>query len=488
MKILMVSPEVAPLVKIGGLGDVVGALPKALAARGHDVRVLCPLYGSIRRQPEWKVVLSPLVVHLPGGSWYAQVWEVPFPGAPEVRLYLLEYNLFYQRPEVYAGPWGDHPDNDRRFTFLSRAAIDLGPALGWIPDVINGHDWTTGFTAVYLNHLGAPGPLERTASVLTIHNLQHQGFCHPSVIGFAGLPASILRPDNAEMNGSVSMLKAGIYNATKITTVSPTYAREIQTSELGCDLDHILKFRGGDLVGILNGIDLHEWDPRRDPHLPQAFGADDLAGKAADKAALQRECGLAVEPDTPLFGVVSRLYDQKGLDLLAMIADRLMQNMRIQVVVLGAGDAAIENGFRAAAEAWPGRFAARIGFDNGLAHRIYGGSDFFLMPSRFEPCGLSQMYAMRYGTPPVARATGGLVDTVMPYVEGDVGEGRGLLFEDATPGALYDTIGWATHVWYDRRDEYRELQQNGMRADFGWDEAARQYEQVYTWAAAARAQ
>jgi len=487
MKILMVSPEVAPLVKLGGLGDVVGALPKALAARGHDVRLICPLYGSIKRSPDWKVALAPLVVTLPGGSWYAQVWEAPLPGAPTVRLYLLEYNLFYERPEVYAGPWGDHPDNDRRFTFLSRAALDLGPALGWIPDVIHGHDWTTGFAPVYLNHQDALGPQAWTASVLTVHNLQHQGYCHPSVLQYAGLPQTILRADNAESVGAVNMLKAGLYNATKITTVSPTYAQEIQTAEYGCGLEPVLQFRAADLIGILNGIDEEEWDPGSDPHLPQPFGPDDLAGKAVAKAALQREAGLLEEPQTPVFGVVSRLYDQKGLDLLAMIADRLMRTMKVQVVVLGTGDRALEESFKAAAAAWPGRFAARIGFDNGLAHRIYAGSDFFLMPSRFEPCGLSQMYSMRYGTPPIVRATGGLVDTVPPYHEGKVGKGRGFIFKDATPGALYDTMGWATHVWYDRPAEYRKLQDNGMRADFGWGEAARQYEQVYTWAIAAKA-
>lgn len=484
MKILMVSPEVAPLVKLGGLGDVVGALPKALAARGHDVRIICPLYGSIKRDPSWRAVLTPLVVNLPSGGWYAQVWEGELPGAPGVVLYLVEYNLFYDRPEVYAGPWGDHQDNDRRFSFLCRAALDLGPALSWIPDIIHGHDWTTGFALVYLNHLDAVGPLAQTASVMTVHNLQHQGYCHPSVLDFAGLPRSVLRPDNAESMGAVNMLKAGLYNATKITTVSPTYAREVQTTEFGCGLENVLQFRSGDLIGILNGIDMDEWDPRADRHLPQPFGVDDLAGKAATKELLQREVGLTVDPAVPLFGVVSRLYDQKGLDLLAAIVDRLMSTMKLQIVILGTGDRALEDAFRAAVAAWPRQFAARLGFDNGLAHRIYGGCDFFLMPSRFEPCGLSQMYSMRYGTVPVARATGGLVDTIPPYREGEVGDGRGFLFQDATPGALYDTIGWANHVWYDRPDEYRQLQRNGMTADFGWDAAAGHYEDVYRWSLA----
>lgn len=484
MKILMISPEVAPYVKVGGLADVAGALPKALAALGHDVRVVCPLYGSVRQEPSWTALPAPLDVRLGGGVRQARVWQTAM-GRPPALVYFLEYHEYYARPEVYAGPWGDHKDNPQRFTFLCRAALDLCHALEWYPDVVHGHDWSAGLAHVYLNHNDLAGPLRHSASVFTIHNLQHQGMSPRATLDYAGLPASVFHPENVESLGSVNMLKAGLYNATKLTTVSPTYADEIQGEEHGWGLHPVLRYRSGDLIGILNGCDTEEWNPATDELIPARYGPGDLGGKAACKQALQAQLGLAQDPSVPLFGVVSRLWHQKGLDLLAHIGPQLFERMRLQLVLLGSGDKALERSFRTLAERYPDRMAFAQGYNNALSHGIYAGQDFFIMPSRFEPCGLGQMYAMLYGAPPVVRATGGLLDTVQQYVQGS-GLGTGFLFRDPTPEALYNTLGWAVATWYDRREDYLALQQRAMRQDFTWDKSARAYEDVYRWAVEVR--
>lgn len=483
-KIFMVAPEVAPLVKVGGLADVAGALSKALDSRGHDVRIVMPKYAGLRHIEDAVPLDRPLIVHMGGHEAYARVWECKLPGSNAI-CYLLEHNQFYDAPSVYVGPSGDEMDNAQRYTFLSRAAIDLCYYLDWIPDVVHCHDWATGLAPVYLNTTEWTKPMGKAASVMTLHNMQHQGWFHRDTIDYAGLPQSVFRPDGLESMGELNMLKGGIYHSTKITTVSPTYAAEIQQPEGGHGLHNVLRFRAADLIGVINGIDYTEWDPATDPLLPANYSVDDLSGKAICKAKLQEAYGLEVNPEIPLFTVVSRLVDQKGLDLLAAIGDRLMDEMQIQVAVLGTGDPALEGVFRALAERHPGRFAAYLGFDNELAHLTAAGADFLLMPSRFEPCGLSQMYAMVYGAPPIVRATGGLIDSVEQYIEGE-GIGTGFRFEEATPDAFYYTIGWACSTFYDRPDEYAQLQRNGMTSDFGWGVSAGVYEDVYTWAVDAR--
>jgi len=486
LKILMVTPELSPYAKVGGLADVVGALTRRLHETGHDVRVLCPRYGSIPAGGSWRTDGRPIHIHLGGGhTEYARVWECPYPRT-EACVYFLEYDHYYARHEIYTGPWGGHADNHERFAFLSRAAIDIAYHFNWYPDVIHCHDWTTGLVPVILNTTERHGALGRTASVFTIHNLEHQGIFSPAVLDFVGLPREVFRPDNLESVGNVNMMKGGLYNATKLTTVSPTYAREIQTPELGCGLNFVLKFRAADLIGVLNGIDTEEWNPANDPHLPQPYSARDLSGKAACKAALQRRFGLAEDPDVPIFGVVSRLWHQKGLDLLAAATPRLMDDMAVQLVLVGTGDPALEDTFRGLAARYPGRFGTFIGYDNALSHLVEAGSDFFLMPSRFEPCGLNQLYSQAYGTLPVARATGGLVDTIEQYVEGQ-GKGTGFLFYEPSENGLYYTIGWACSTWYDRPEDYRAMQLNAMSRDLSWEKSARTYEQVYAWAVAARA-
>jgi len=480
LKILFVTPEVEPFVKVGGLADMVGALPKELVALGHDVRIVCPAYGSVRAHGGRTARPDPLGVDVGSEARWARTWETSLPAA-NVPVYLIEHDDFFARPEVYSGPHGSHGDNDLRFAFLSRAALALCQQLGWTPDVVHGHDWTTGLVPVFLNTTLRHTPLGRTASVFTIHNLEHQGYCDRRVIDFARLPRSEFRADSLESTGAVNLMKAGLYHSTKLTTVSPTYAGEIKTPAGGWGLDDVLRFRAADLVGIVNGIDAEAWNPGTDPLLPARYGADDLAGKAVCKAALQARFGLARDPHIVLFGVVSRFASQKGLDLLAEALPHVMDRMHVQFVILGSGDPGLEHAFRSAARLFPGRVGVSIGYDNELPHLIQAGSDCFVMPSRSEPCGLTQLYAMRYGTPPLARATGGIIDTVDQFIEG-TGEGTGFLFRDATAPALYNTIGWACATYYDRPKEFARLRLNGMARDFSWRRNAGHYVDVYRWA------
>ena len=480
LKILFVTPEVEPFVKVGGLADMVGALPKELAKLGHDVRIVCPAYGSVKRIGEWRALPHALGVDVGGAAMWARTWQTTLPGSA-VPVYFLENNDFFSRPEVYTGPWGAYEDNDLRFTFLSRGALALCQQLQWTPDVAHCHDWTTGLVPVMLNTTLQGTPLAATATVFTIHNLEHQGYCDKRVLAFARLPAGEFRADSLASGGAVNLMKGGLYHATKLTTVSPTYANEIKTPDGGFGLDPVLRFRAGDLVGIVNGIDDESWDPARDQSLPASFSAHDLGGKAVCKAKLQERLGLEVNPHVPLFGAVSRLASQKGLDLLAGAMSSIMDRMQVQLVLLGSGDAQLENTFRHATQAWHGRVGAQIGFDGNLARLIQAGSDFFLMPSRSEPCGLTQMYAMRYGTVPVVRATGGLVDTVENFVEGQA-RGTGFVFQDASALALFNTLGWACATYYDRPAEFAGLRQRAMAQDFSWRRSAADYVQTYRWA------
>ncbi|MBI3884918.1 MAG: glycogen synthase GlgA [Opitutae bacterium] len=480
LKILFVSPEVEPFVKAGGLGDMVGALPKELAALGHDVRLVCPLYGSVKRIGAWEPVAGPLGVEVDSQTRWARTWRTTLPGTA-VPVYFIEHDEYFARPEVYSGAG----DNDLRFVFFARAALAVCEQVGWTPDVIHGHDWTTGLIPVWLNTTLRGTALGRVATVFTIHNLEHQGLSDKRVLPYARLPWSEFNAQSLESYGGVNMMKAGLVHATKLTTVSPTYAEEIRTAESGCGLDHVLRSRAPDLIGILNGVDTVSWDPATDPALPAHYSAADLRGKAACKAALQEELELESAPGVPLFGVVARLAPQKGLDLLAEALPLIMQRMRVQFALLGSGDGPTEAAFARAVRRFPGRVGAHLGFDAGLARLIQAGSDFFVMPSRSEPCGLTQLYAMRYGTAPIVRATGGLADTVWNYAPG-AEAGTGFVFGDATALALYDTIGWAAATYYERPQELDALRRRAMAQDFSWGRSAARYAEVYRWAVEAR--
>ena len=484
-KVLMVAPESVPFVKVGGLADVVGALSKALDMRGHDMRIVLPKYAGLKQIESARPFDAPLVVKLGGHEAYARVWECALPGST-VMCYLLEHNQYFDHPSVYGGgPSGNEDDNGQRFTFLSRAAIDLCAYLDWMPDVLHCHDWTTGLVPIYLNTTEREQPIGRSASLMTLHNMGHQGWFHRDLVDFAGLPSSVFRADSLESMGEVNMLKGGIYHASKVSTVSPTYAREIQEPGGGGGLDHVLRFRSADLLGVINGIDESEWSPQTDELLPARYSADDLSGKAICKAQMQQAFGLVIDAKVPVFAAVSRLVAQKGLDLLVAIGDQLMANQQLQVAVLGTGDSGLETALEALARRYPGRFGVYFGFNNELSHLTAAGTDFLLMPSRFEPCGLSQMYSMVYGAPPIVRATGGLKDSVTHYIEGDVG-GTGFLFHDAAPPAFYEAIRSACSIYHDKPEVYAEIQRNGMLSDFGWAASASAYEDIYDWAIQAR--
>ncbi len=479
----MVSPECAPFSKVGGLADMVASLSKEFAAKGCDVRVFTPLYSSIKNKDTFKKEMDGLSVHMGLGiEEFASVWGTKL-GSAKVKF--LEFNRYYDRQGIYNFGTVSYDDNGGRYAFLSRAALEYCLATKWIPDVIHCHDWTTGLIPVYLNTTLSGTPLGRTATVFTIHNLQHQGIFNRGVLEYAGLPYSEFRSDSCESFGNLNMMKAGLYNSTKITTVSPTYASEIKTPQFGCGLDGLLRFRAGDLIGILNGVDTDDWNPETDKYIAKNYSLANMSGKAACKKALQKKMGLKVSDKVPIFAVVSRLFDQKGLDLLARIAQPLVDNMDIQLAILGSGETWLEDSFKGLTAANGGKIASYIGYDNELSHMIEAGADFFLMPSRFEPCGLNQMYSMIYGTLPIVRATGGLEDTVTQYEEGN-GVGEGFKFYDATADALYNTIGWACATWYDRPEDIATMRRNAMTKDFTWKASSDKYGQVYKWAIGTR--
>ena len=480
MKILCVAPEVAPMVKIGGLADVVGSLPKQLEKLGHDIRIVCPLYGIITKDESWILHDRTFNVILGHCKLETHVWESFLPNS-RVPVYFLEYGPYFDRNYVYDDPSGFYQDNDQRFTFFNRASLNLCQYLDWVPDIIHCHDWTTGLIPIYLNTSDAKTPLGRTATVFTIHNLQHQGVFSSDLIDFAKLPASIFRTNALESNGLVNLLKGGIYHATTITTVSSTYAREIQFSKYGCGLNEAIKFRADDLIGVLNGIDTSIWNPRTDSFLPSQYSQYNLTKKLLSKIALQKKLGLKVNSNAMILGVVSRLYNQKGFDLLATIIPKLISNMNIQIALVGTGETSLQESFRDHTLNYPEKVYAFIGYSDELAHLLMAGSDCLIVPSRFEPCGLTQLYAMNYGTPPIVRRTGGLVDTVDSYLERGE-KATGFVFDEPTPDALYDILTLAYSIYFDHPKKFRCLQLNGLKKDFSWEKPSTLYSDIYRWA------
>jgi len=482
MKILFVASECAPFAKTGGLGDVVGALPKYLARRGLDVRVVVPLYQGMPWD-ELEVLDGALVVPMGFGPAHAGVRTGRLPNSP-VRIFFLEHWRHFDRPHLYGPPDGAYGDNLERFSFLSRGALALCHATGWIPDVVHAHDWQTALVPVFLDTVEWGRPLHGCASLYTIHNLAFQGEFDPRDLWITGLGGEHLHARGLEHFGALNLMKGALFHATFLSTVSPNYAREIQTGAHGCGLDGVLRERAADLRGILNGIDVDEWDPATDPLLAARFTRDDLAGKARCKAALQEEAGLPARAGLPLFAWVGRFAYQKGVDVVALALERLLQ-LEAQFVMLGSGDPGMQRALEELGRRFPSKLRVWSSFDGARAHRIEAGADFFLMPSRFEPCGLNQMYSQRYGTLPIVRATGGLLDTVQNYDE-RTGAGTGFVFGDLTPGALHDTVGWAIATWYQRRLHVDRMRRAAMSLDWSWTRVAGEYEQLYRDAVARR--
>ncbi|MEM7157403.1 MAG: glycogen synthase GlgA [Myxococcota bacterium] len=473
MRVLMVASELFPLVKTGGLADVAGALPRALCRRGHDVRVLVPGYRGVLEAAEEPEAPIPLGDPLGAGPAELVPAKLPNLGTP---IYVLRCPALYDRPGgPYLDPHGnDWTDNHLRFALMARAATILGVAgtpLGWAPQVIHAHDWQAGLVAAYLQLWGGARP----ATVFTIHNLHFAGRFHPVLMSAVGLPHSLFSPYGVELYGAISFLKGALYYSDRLTTVSPTYAREIQTSEYGEGLEGLLAARDPHLHGILNGIDDEIWNPATDPALSEHYDAQDMAGKERAKAALQQEVGLRVDPKAPVFGMVTRLTGQKGVDLVLANIPLLLQR-GAQLVVLGSGAAAYELGLAEAMRQNPGQVAYRNGYDEPLSHRIMAGSDFVLVPSRFEPCGLTQMYAQRYGAIPIVRETGGLADTVHDcWAHPD--HGTGYSFRDATDWAMGNAMWRGMESFGTPR--HAQLRHRAMQRDFGWGPSAAKYEAVY---------
>lgn len=473
LKILFIGAECAPFAKTGGLGDVVGALPKALREMGHDVRVVIPAYRSIEdafHAGKWNLQTKPWDWKVPTGAGMtpAGLFETTLPGSDVPVYFVAEGNLF-SRPEIYG-----YEDDVYRFSFFARGALDLIPALNWKPDVIHAHDWHAAPALMWLATTGQWDERYRgIASLLTIHNLAHQGKAPRGVLDYLVVKTP---PMLEEGPGSVNFMARGIYHSTLINTVSPTYAREIMTPDGGAGLDGLLRFRSYDVHGILNGLDYDVWNPETDKRLAKTYNVDSLDNRLANKRKLQERAGLPIRDDVPLLAMVSRLDWQKGLDITGHVIHMLMNSFagEAQFVVLGTGAKEYEDMFAHLASYHSNKMAAFLTYAADLAPLIYGGSDIFLMPSRFEPCGLGQLIAMHYGCVPVVRATGGLADTVRDGV-------TGFTFYDYSVDAFWQAVQRAIYIYNTDKGSWRTLQRHGMVTDFSWQSSATGYQQLYEW-------
>jgi starch synthase len=480
VKILFVSAECAPFAKTGGLGDVSAALPRYLAKRGHDVRVVIPFYARVwEKHRGFKPILEDLSVQLGPRRVVFSVFEHLLPDS-KVPVYFVHCPSLYDRKSIYTSD----PDEHLRFAVLQWAALKTAQFIRFSPDIVHANDWQTALMPLMLRSVLAWDKLfARTRTVLTLHNVGHQGTFGAHVVPELGLAEASGNFHQDQLNeGRVNFLLTGLLYADVITTVSPTYAREIQTAEHGVGLDAFLRARRDVLVGILNGIDEDVWSPETDTLIPARFSAADLAGKETCKKALLSKMHLPYHPRAPVFGVVSRLAWQKGFDLLQEVLPSVLARHDVQVVVLGQGEGRYEELFSRLRGQMPHKLSFHRGFSEPLAHLIEAGSDFFLMPSRYEPCGLNQMYSLRYGTPPIVHKTGGLADTVRLW-RGPGSGGNGFVFDHFDARALRWAIDYAIEVWGTGtgtdRAIFRELQRNGMKEDFGWDRRVGQYEDLY---------
>ena len=471
MQLFFAASEVAPFIKTGGLADVAGSLPNALAKLGHDVRVILPLYSAIPAQ--WRRQMTFLKsFHFPL-SWrnaYCGLFSLEYQG---LTYYFIDNEYYFQREGLYG-----QFDDGERFAYFSRAVVEVPVQLGWSPDIIHCNDWQTGLVPVYLLEARHREPLlKHTKSVFTIHNIEYQGRFDRNILGdVLGLDESYFREDMLSYYGDVNLVKGAIYAADYITTVSPTYAKELQYAFYAYGLEGVIADNYHKFTGILNGIDMAHNDPATDKFLPAPYSAHDLSGKAACKAALQEKLGLNVDPDVPIIACISRLVAHKGYELVTAAFPKIMEHY-VQFVVLGTGDWGIESFFRMAAQEYPGRVSANLMYSAELASQIYAGADLLLMPSIAEPCGLSQMIAMRYGTVPIVRLTGGLKDSVPAY-NPTTGTGLGFTFGSITPGDLLGAIDRGLEVYEKDRPNWIGLMTRGMTTDFSWDQSATAYEKV----------
>jgi len=474
-KVLFATSEMVPLAKTGGLADVAYSLPKALRRRGHDVRVVMPFYRQVSASGA-DIERLGVYIHVPikDNMVEAEICQCIVDGIP---VYLIDKGEYYDREYLYGTPEGDYLDNAERFIFFCRVVLEVAEALEFKPDVLHCNDWQTGLVPVYVKKLYSSNPFwQDVATVFTIHNLAYQGLFWHLDYPMTGLPWELFTPEGLEFYGKINMLKAGIVFSDVINTVSKKYSKEIQTPEFGYGLDGVLRARSQDLYGILNGVDYEVWNPETDPFIAANYGPDKLGGKKECKKDLLREMGLKVDAECPVVGMVSRLAGQKGFDILSEVIDKIMQE-DLYFVLLGTGEKKYHEIFEDVARRYPRKAGIRIAFDNALAHKIEAGADIFLMPSFYEPCGLNQMYSLKYGTVPVVRATGGLDDTIKNF-NPKTGKGNGFKFKQYTGQALFLCLKRALEVYKDKK-LWKQLMLNGMREDFSWDRSACEYEKLY---------
>ncbi len=472
MKVLFIAAEAVPFIKTGGLGDVVGGLCRALRKKGADARVVIPKYGiipaSLREKMEHKLAYT---VNVTWRKQYCGLQQLDYQGVP---YYFLDNEAYFKREGVYG-----YFDEAERFAFFCKGVLEGLPYFGFRPRILHCHDWHTGLVPVFLEAFYRKYRFyQEMKTVFTIHNLKYQGvFTHWILDNILGLGPEYFREDTLEFNGQVNCMKGGIIYADLLTTVSPTYAQEIRYPFYGEGLDGLLRQKGNKLEGILNGIDVNEYNPKTDRSIDIPYGEENLEAKTQNKINLQKQLGLPVNEEIPLVGLVSRLTPQKGLELLIHILDELLSGQQLQIVLLGAGDEKYERFFSEAAFRYPEKIRVQLGFDEVLARKIYGAADLFLMPSRFEPCGLSQMIALRYGCIPIVRETGGLRDSIQGFNE-DTKEGNGFSFYQFNAHELLFTIQKALRL-FRHKETWRRLMKNAMRADFSWDRSADRYIELY---------
>ncbi len=484
MRVLMVTPEATPFAQTGGLGEVLFALPAELAGLGVEVDVIMPKYRGIDTNHfRIEKLKASIELTLNAKQLTAGLWS--FNDERGVRYLFVEADNYYDRDYLYGTPEGDYEDNAERFVFLTRAAIEWALLSGNRYDVFHSHDWQAALTPVYLRTL-YPGErqVSRSSSVMTIHNLGYQGIFWHLDMPLVGVGWEFFTPSHMEFHGKLNFLKSGIVFAEKVNTVSPGYRNEILTPAFGFGLEGVLQEKGDDLVGILNGVDYTVWNPEKDPLIAARYSSDDLSGKAVCKAALQRTAHVAVRPDVPIITMVSRLSSQKGIDILAGAFHDLMKQ-DVQIVLLGTGEARYQNIFKELGQQYPDRTGIFLAYDYELAHRIFAGADILLAPSRYEPCGLNQLYALRYGTVPIVRATGGLIDTVEECsLERD--SGTGFVFFQETSSSLEQTVLQAVEIYRNHPEAWVRLMKRGMEKDFSWKRSAQQYVALYESAMAKR--
>jgi len=473
MKIVFVASESVPYSKTGGLADVVGALPKAVASLGYEVEVFIPRY-KMTKPGALLTDAGSVTAPLSGGFKFASIQIAS--SSDGVRTYLMDCPELFDRDQLYMANGKDYPDNAQRFAAFSMAALEFIKRSSKSPAVIHCHDWQSALVPVYLRSLYAEDPFYKNTSVLfTIHNIGYQGLFPPEIMAEISIDQRLFRIEGLEYYGKVNLLKGGIVFSDYVSTVSQKYAQEIQTEEYGHGLEGVLRSRADHLMGILNGVDYEDWNPATDKLIPANYNPEEMKAKDICKKLLLQKLGVQnPDLDRPVLGIVSRFVRQKGFDLIAQVADELMRE-DLYIAALGTGEPEYEGLFRTLSEKYPGKFLAKVAYDNSLAHQIEAGADMFLMPSRYEPCGLNQIYSMKYGTVPVVRATGGLDDTVQPF---DGEKGTGFRFRQYSPVALLACLQRAIATFRDR-DAWSKLQQNCMHEDFSWTQSARKYASLY---------